>query len=91
MSTPFVDLPIGATKDRVSGSLDFLAKISNKKTVFAPGLLAAANRGITRQNLNHSSSNHDEDEKKIKQLIYESNKNDKNLLNGITCEDTESV
>jgi len=46
INTPFVDLPIGATEDRVLGSLDFAGTISSKKPVFAPGLLAAANRGI---------------------------------------------
>ena len=45
--TPFVDLPIGATEDRVLGSLDFSATLQKSgKRVFAPGLLAAANRGI---------------------------------------------
>ena len=47
MPTPFVDLPIGATEDRVLGSLDFSATIKQGgERVFAPGLLAAANRGI---------------------------------------------
>lgn len=45
--TPFVDLPIGATEDRVLGSIDFSATLQQGgKRVFAPGLLAAANRGI---------------------------------------------
>lgn len=45
--TPFVDLPIGATEDRVLGSLDFAATLQQGgRPVFAPGLLAAANRGI---------------------------------------------
>jgi len=45
--TPFVDLPIGATEDRVLGSLDFSATIQQGgRRVFAPGLLASANRGI---------------------------------------------
>ena len=43
---PFVDLPIGATEDRVLGSLDFQAALKTGERVFHPGLLAAANRGI---------------------------------------------
>uniref|UniRef100_A0A7S4EHT7 Magnesium-chelatase subunit ChlD, chloroplastic n=1 Tax=Pseudo-nitzschia australis TaxID=44445 RepID=A0A7S4EHT7_9STRA len=47
IATPFVDLPIGATEDRVLGSIDFSATLKGGgKPVFAPGLLAAANRGI---------------------------------------------
>lgn len=45
--TPFVDLPIGSTEDRVLGSIDFSATLKQGgKRVFAPGLLAAANRGV---------------------------------------------
>ncbi|MEL6407082.1 MAG: magnesium chelatase subunit D family protein [Chloroflexota bacterium] len=43
---PFVELPIGATEDRVLGSLDFKAALQTGERVFHPGLLAAANRGI---------------------------------------------
>ncbi|MEM6527912.1 MAG: ATP-binding protein, partial [Chloroflexota bacterium] len=43
---PFVDLPLGATEDRVLGSLDFERALGEGKRVFQPGLLAAANRGI---------------------------------------------
>lgn len=43
---PFVDLPIGATEDRVLGSLDFQAALKTGERVFHPGLLATANRGI---------------------------------------------
>mmetsp|Transcript_3765 Transcript_3765/g.9869 ORF Transcript_3765/g.9869 Transcript_3765/m.9869 type:complete len:716 (+) Transcript_3765:41-2188(+) len=47
IATPFVDLPIGATEDRVLGSIDFSATLKGGGTpVFSPGLLAAANRGI---------------------------------------------
>ncbi|NJO82197.1 MAG: magnesium chelatase subunit D family protein [Blastochloris sp.] len=46
ITAPFVDLPIGATEDRVLGSLDFEAALRDGKRVFHPGLLAAANRGI---------------------------------------------
>ena len=47
LQTPFVDLPIGATEDRVLGSVDFSATLQKGgQRVFAPGLLQAANRGI---------------------------------------------
>ena len=42
---PLVDLPLGATEDRVCGSID-TEKALGGKTVFEPGLLAKANRGI---------------------------------------------
>ena len=45
--TPFVDLPIGATEDRLLGSLDFSKTMQEGgKRIFQPGLLATANRGI---------------------------------------------
>lgn len=45
--TPFIDLPIGATEDRVLGSIDFSATLKTGGTpVFSPGLLANSNRGI---------------------------------------------
>jgi magnesium chelatase subunit D len=46
IAAPFVDLPIGATEDRVIGSLDFEAALRDGRRVFHPGVLAAANRGI---------------------------------------------
>ncbi|WP_229214969.1 magnesium chelatase subunit D family protein [Dyadobacter bucti] len=46
MAVPFVDLPLGASEDRVLGSLDLEAIISEKKKKLQPGLLAAAHRGI---------------------------------------------
>ena len=47
IEAPFVDLPIGSTEDRVIGSIDFSATLKQGgKRVFAPGLLAAANRGV---------------------------------------------
>jgi magnesium chelatase subunit D len=42
---PLVELPLGATEDRVLGSLH-LEKALRGERVFEPGLLAAANRGI---------------------------------------------
>lgn len=43
---PFVNLPLGATEDRVLGSLDFERALKDGKKSFQPGLLAGANRGI---------------------------------------------
>ncbi|HEX6512934.1 MAG TPA: AAA family ATPase, partial [Chloroflexota bacterium] len=41
-----VELPVGATEDRVIGSLDISQALSEGQVRFKPGLLAAANRGI---------------------------------------------
>jgi magnesium chelatase subunit D len=41
-----VELPIGATEDRVLGSLDLERAIQSGERHFEPGLLARANRGI---------------------------------------------
>ncbi len=41
-----VELPVGATDDRVVGSLDLKAALGRGVTAYEPGLLAAANRGI---------------------------------------------
>ncbi len=43
---PFVDLPVGATEDRVVGTLDIERAIQKGERRFEPGVLAAANRGI---------------------------------------------
>jgi len=43
---PVVDLPLGATEDRVLGTIDLEAAIKQGKKVFCPGLLARANGGI---------------------------------------------
>jgi magnesium chelatase subunit D len=45
-SVPFVNLPLGATEDRVIGSLDFERALKEGKKVFQPGILASANRGV---------------------------------------------
>jgi len=44
--TPFVDLPLGATEDRVAGSLDIQAAIQKGSLKFMPGLLASAHQGV---------------------------------------------
>jgi magnesium chelatase subunit I len=43
---PVVDLPLGATEDRVVGALDLERALSQGSKVFSPGLLAQANRGF---------------------------------------------
>jgi magnesium chelatase subunit D len=43
---PVVDLPLGATEDRVVGSLDVEMAIKQGIKALEPGILAAANRGI---------------------------------------------
>lgn len=45
-TAPLVELPVGATEDRVLGSLDLEAAIQRGERHFEPGLLARANRGI---------------------------------------------
>jgi Mg-chelatase subunit ChlI len=44
--TPFVNLPISATEDRVVGTLDIEKAIKKGERHFEPGVLAAANRGL---------------------------------------------
>ncbi len=44
--TPFVDLPVSATEDRVVGTLDIERAIQKGERHFEPGILAAANRGV---------------------------------------------
>lgn len=45
-SAPFVELPLGATEDRVVGTLDLATALTGGGTRFAPGLLAAADGGV---------------------------------------------
>ena len=43
---PVVDLPLGATEDRVVGALDLQRALALGEKAFEPGLLARANRGF---------------------------------------------
>jgi len=43
---PMVELPLGATEDRVCGTINLKEILSGGKSTFEPGLLARANRGI---------------------------------------------
>lgn len=44
--TPFINLPVSATEDRVVGTLDIERAIQKGERHFEPGVLAAANRGL---------------------------------------------
>ncbi len=43
---PVVDMPLGATEDRVVGALDLERALTRGEKAFEPGLLARANRGF---------------------------------------------
>jgi magnesium chelatase subunit I len=43
---PMVELPLGATEDRVCGTINLKEVLSGGDSAFEPGLLARANRGI---------------------------------------------
>ena len=43
--SPVIDLPLGATEDRVTGALDIERALTRGEKAFEPGLLARANRG----------------------------------------------
>jgi len=45
-TTPFINLPVSATEDRVVGTLDIEKAIQKGVRSFEPGVLAAANRGM---------------------------------------------
>ncbi len=45
-AVPFVDLPLGATEDRVLGALDLERALRSGEKAFEPGLLAKAHRGF---------------------------------------------
>lgn len=46
ISVPVVDMPLGATEDRVVGALDLELALTRGQKSFEPGLLARANRGF---------------------------------------------
>jgi magnesium chelatase subunit I len=46
IKTPLIDLPLGATEDRVCGTIDIQQALTDGTKLFEPGLLAKANRGI---------------------------------------------
>jgi magnesium chelatase subunit I len=46
MPVPVIDLPLGATEDRVVGALDLERALTQGVKAFEPGLLARANRGF---------------------------------------------
>ncbi|WIA09653.1 hypothetical protein OEZ85_009040 [Tetradesmus obliquus] len=44
--TPLIELPLGATEDRICGTIDIEKALTEGVKAFEPGLLARANRGI---------------------------------------------
>eukprot|EP00189_Rhodosorus_marinus_P004370 CAMPEP_0113955118 /NCGR_PEP_ID=MMETSP0011_2-20120614/1077_1 /TAXON_ID=101924 /ORGANISM="Rhodosorus marinus" /LENGTH=309 /DNA_ID=CAMNT_0000964615 /DNA_START=437 /DNA_END=1366 /DNA_ORIENTATION=- /assembly_acc=CAM_ASM_000156 len=46
VKVPMVDLPLGATEDRLCGTIDIEKALKDGVKTFEPGLLAKANRGI---------------------------------------------
>nr|ASK39699.1 Mg-protoporyphyrin IX chelatase [Rhodochaete parvula] len=46
IKVPMVDLPLGATEDRLCGTIDIEKALTDGVKSFEPGLLAKANRGI---------------------------------------------
>ena len=46
IQVPMIDLPLGATEDRLCGTIDIEKALSEGVRAFEPGLLAKANRGL---------------------------------------------
>ena len=46
IDVPVVELPLGATEDRVTGTIDIEHALAHGRKRFEPGLLARANRGL---------------------------------------------